>query len=154
MFLWDIFAFIQKVFCQLSHDGKIMPGSRLQVEVDERANSREIRDACFAKQSSYNHHLMLSRRKEDFNLLYKSYEPAEFLPGTSDDLVLQKYKQAIGLPYASITFLLNWLGIGEWISCEIACLCTGFCCCSTPTGHLGCDKNMLVRWQNTLMSHA
>lgn len=91
--------------------GKVQPSSRLQIEVDTDAASASILNAAFTKQSTFNPHLMVSKDKCDYELLLPSLQPTNYVPGTTAAFTLQKYKEAVGLPYSSLKFILNLKGI-------------------------------------------
>lgn len=88
-----------------------MPSSRLAVDVPPSAGADEIRELCFLKQSTFNTHLCPSQLEVmDYILSFKDMSPATFLPGTSEPLTLQVYKEALGLPFSQVTFVMNCVG--------------------------------------------
>ena len=101
----------------LANHGKMINGSRIAVDLKESADASEIREACYIKQKAYNNNLMVLGSMElevfDFELCYKSMEVATHLPGTKVAMRLDNYKQAVGLPYSQITFVLNCKASGN-----------------------------------------
>lgn len=79
------------------------------MDVLEDDTPDEVRHKCFAKQKAFNHHIMLSDDIIDYQLLYTSFEPVENIPGTDTPMTVLAYKNAVGLPYSRITFILSCL---------------------------------------------
>ena len=94
---------------------RIQPGTKLAVDLNENSDADEIRQECFQKQKTFNPHKILSLEVMDYELLLSSLQPANVIPGSGQELTLRTYKEAVGLPYSSITFVLNCIPSGNYM---------------------------------------
>lgn len=104
------FVLLQTIPVSLAADSKIIKNSKINLKVLENATSRDLQDAAFTKQMTFNPHLMrrLSLNSCDYMLCYPSMEPALLIPGTSVPFSVNGYKEEVGLPYQRLSMILHY----------------------------------------------
>lgn len=97
---------LQKIYSVVAISKVVVSGTRLMVEVPENASASTMKEAICMKQALFNPHLIPSNGAT--SLLYKSMDPVQSIPGSTEDFTLRRYKDAVGLPWSQITLVLNY----------------------------------------------
>lgn len=93
---------------------KMKNGSTVCADANENADYDTLMQLCFTKMTLFNSHLMPGKDMDMYQLLFRNMECARTVPGTAQPFTLARYKEAIGIAYSHLTFVLNY--------------CAGKCC--------------------------